>query len=471
MNRREFVRTVMASSALGTAATNTGAAPATRPAGLVGDGVADDTEALQGLIDAGAGPVVLPGGVYRLTRPVVIRLRERGYTMVHGHGVTRVVMAGPGPAFRFVGTHAAPAHPEGVSAAVWDRERMPLLRDLEIRGDHPASIGVQFEGTMQAVMTGLNIRCCRVGVHFHGLNRNVILSHCHVYDNHDIGVHFDHVNLHQAIISACHISYNALAGIKVEGGDMRNFQFVGNDIEYNHDFQREGSADVLFDMVAGGSFREGAIVGNTIQARVSPRGANVRFLGGKGYGNGGLLTISGNLIGTQQTNIELIDCRGMVISGNSLYGADDRNLALIRCANLVVGDNCLDWNPNTRSKSSLDGILIDDCDGVNLANTIIENCLRATEAQGAAIEIRRSRDVTVANCQVLDPGPRGIRLADSQRCRVTGCSVVDRRPQPALRESILVEGGRDNVLEGNMVNQGTLAPGTAKAVNTHETTN
>src|SRR5262249_14613649 len=73
--------------------------------GAVGDGKADDTPAIQRAIDNGNGQVHFPTGVYRLTRPLVIDLDRVGFTTLDGGGTARVVMAGPGPAFHFVGTH------------------------------------------------------------------------------------------------------------------------------------------------------------------------------------------------------------------------------------------------------------------------------------------------------------------------------------------------------------------------------
>ena len=102
---------------------------------------------------------------------------------------------------------------------------------------------------MQATLTNLLIRRCKVGVHLVRRNRNLIIDHCHIYHNRQVGIDFDNVNLHQAIISDSHISYNPVAGIRLVGGEMRNFQIVGNDIEYNHDVKNEDSADILIDLI------------------------------------------------------------------------------------------------------------------------------------------------------------------------------------------------------------------------------
>ena len=77
-----------------------------REFGAVGDGRADDGESLQHALDAGDGTLHLNKGTYRITRPIELDLTKQGYGAVMGEGGTaRVVMDGPGPAFRIVGDH------------------------------------------------------------------------------------------------------------------------------------------------------------------------------------------------------------------------------------------------------------------------------------------------------------------------------------------------------------------------------
>jgi len=432
--------------------------------GAVGDGKANDTAAIQAAVNAGGGVVYFPKGNYRITGTVVVDMNARGKTSLVGTGGACVIMAGAGPAFHFIGTHNGTAAPDSVRDQVWEQERLPIITGFEIRGSHPESIGLRLEKTMQATLTNLLIRRCKIGIELVKRNRNLIIDHCHIYHNRQVGIDFNKVNLHQAIIADSHISYNPVAGIRLLGGEMRNFQIVGNDIEYNHDVKNEGSADVLIDMRPKGStFREGTIVGNTIQARPSPGGANIRFLGGKNLTTGGLLTITGNLIGSQTHNIHLVNCRGVTISGNSIYSAAEHSLWLENCANVVAGNNTIDWNPDHKGKHLVDGILIENCKGVILSSTIIENSFQGSTEAGGAIDIRASEDVAIVNCQVLDFRFRGITLTDAVRCRVAGCSVIERRQAPTVGASIQVKGGRDNLITDNIINRGSLsiADGTA----------
>ncbi|MFB0554442.1 MAG: right-handed parallel beta-helix repeat-containing protein [Phycisphaerae bacterium] len=440
------------------------AAGSVKDFGAVGDGRVDDTAAVEAAVKAGTGAVYFPKGNYRLTRTVVVDLNVCDRTSLVGAGTATVIMAGPGPAFHFIGTHDGTGDPDSVREQVWQFQRLPIISGFEIRGAHPESIGLRLEKTMQAILTNLLIRECKIGVELVKRNRNLLIDHCHIYHNSQVGIDFNKVNLHQAIIADSHISYNPVSGIRLLGGEMRNFQIVGNDIEYNYDPNSQGSADILIDMTSpGSSFREGTIVGNTIQARPSQGGANIRFLGGKNLKVGGLMAITGNLIGSQTHNIHLVNCRGVSISGNSLYSAAEHTLWLEDCANIVVGNNNIDWNPDHKTKYLVDGILIDRCKGVTLSNTIIENSFQGSSQAGGAVDVQASEDVAIVNCQVLDFRYRGITLTGSVRCRVTGCSVIERRAEPMKGASIQVEGGRDNLIADNIVNHGglSIAEGTA----------
>ena len=463
MHRRRFVGRALMAGALAPLPIQDLAAPEI-PLGARGDGIADDTAALQRAADGGL--LRLGAGSYRITKPIVITLAERGPAAVSGDGRARIIMDGPGPALHLIGTHDRTARPADFRSEVWERERLPLVSGLEIRGAHPEAEGIRLEGTMQATLSGLLIRRCRIGIHLARRNRNLLVTHCHVHDNTETGILFDRVNMHQAIIASSHVSYNAAVGIHLLGGELRNFQIAGNDIEYNHDERREGCADILIDVREdGATFREGTIAGNTIQARASPGGANVRILGGGGLRTGGLLTVSGNLIGSQTTNVHLADCRGVVIAGNSLYSGFERTLLIERSANISVGANTIDWNPDARTKGAVDGIAIRDSEGVTLTGLTLEGCFQGSAVAGGTIEIERSREVLISGCQVLDSRHRGIVLRDALRCRVSSSTVLDRRVEPSSRASIQVLGdSKDNAVSGNTVNPGGLVVAAGGAI-------
>lgn len=247
---------------------------------LVGDGIADEGPALQQAVDAKTGEIRLPRGVYRLSKPIVIDLDRVGPTSIVGDGTAHLVMAGAGPALRFIGTHDGTANPSSVAERVWKNERMPVVDGIEISGAHPEACGIEANGTMQLTITRSTIRRVLHGIHLVGRNRNVIISECHLYENRGAGVFYDKVNLHQSNIVGCHISCNAQGGVVVRGGDVRNIHIGTCDIEGNMGGpESEPAANVLLDST-GGSIGEVAIVGCTIQHdHISPKSANIRIKG------------------------------------------------------------------------------------------------------------------------------------------------------------------------------------------------
>ena len=249
--------------------------------GAVGDGKNDDTEAIQRAVNTGAGAIYFPKGLYQITQPIVIDLDKRGFTSIHGQGVATLVMAGPGPALRLVGTHFKSADPPGFSTDVWDRQRMPLVDGLAILGEHAEAIGIEAVGTMQLTITRVHVRAALHGIHLKENNRNVIISDCHLYENRGVGIYYDNVNLHQSNITGCHISYNGGGGIVSRAGNVRNIHITGCDIESNMAPDRPPTANVLIDCRDSPyGTGEVAITGCTIQHNnPSPDSANIRIIG------------------------------------------------------------------------------------------------------------------------------------------------------------------------------------------------
>src|SRR5437016_591591 len=108
-----------------------------RDFGAKGDGTTDDTQAILHAIHKGDGQVLFPRGDYLITRPLLVPLEAHGRIALAGLGGTpRLLMAGAGPALHLVGTHGRTAQPDQVLDKVWQKERLPTVRDLEIVGKH-----------------------------------------------------------------------------------------------------------------------------------------------------------------------------------------------------------------------------------------------------------------------------------------------------------------------------------------------
>ncbi len=442
-----------------------------RDFGAVGDGRTDDTDAIQHALADADGLIEFPRGDYRISKPIVVDLTKVRRTAIKGSGGTaKIIMTGPGPALFFAGSHDKSADPKGFNPGVWQHERMPLLSEIEIVGEHPESDGVRLEGVMQPTLTNVLIRKVRHAVYITKRCRNVLISHCHIYENTGIGVFMDHVNLHQTIITGNHISYCRLGGVRIQGGEIRNLQITGNDIEYNNNraigvpgADAEPTAEIYID-VEEGSVREGTICSNTLQATYSPNGTNIRFIGSGSKGNHrtGMWTISGNLIGSQATNIHLTSALGFAISGNYIYSGHDRNIMIESSRSIAIGANTLGHNPDYGDKELSTGIRFVDCEDCTITGLVIQDALAGQNTVTGAIESKkeglieliRCRRMNLTGCQILEGTPNGIVLEDCSDTLISGCSVLDQRNPRLMKNAIVWRNGKEPKMRdglGNMI--------------------
>ena len=212
--------------------------------------------------------------------------------------------------------------------------------------------------------------------------------------------------MHQINIAGSHISYNRLGGIRIERSEVRNLQITGNDIEYNnhakHRSEPEPTAEIYVDTTAeGASVNEVTIASNTIQATVSPGGANIRVIADPTTSNRppGLWAITGNVIGSQENNVHLTGCYGMSLSGNTIYSCGNRNL------------------------------LIEDSRQINIGTNTFR---RHTPKMGTGVRIVRSSDLTFNGCSVNDETVGGqtsgaslLELAECDRINVSGSQFLN----------------------------------------------
>lgn len=444
-----------------------------RSFGAVGDGVTDDTEALMHALTDGDGVVEFTCGVYRITKPLVVDLARFSRTSIHGSGGTaKILMDGPGPAFFLQATHSASADPNGFRPEEWVNERMPTIANLEIEGRHAQADGVRIEGVMQPTLTGVLIRRVRHGVHITKRARNVLISHSHIYHNTGIGVFLDHVNLHQTIITGSHISYCRLGGIRVEGGEIRNFQITGNDIEYNNNRAHKvpnaddvPTAEIFID-VREGTVREGTIASNTIQATYSPGGANIRFIGSGPQANhkGGMWTISGNLIGSQETNVHLQSVRDVTIDGNVIYSGHQKNLLIEDSRNIAIGTNAIGHNPDYKEKELSTGVRIVRSENITISGLVVQDSQTGENTVSGAvpmtkqglIELIGCRRLTLTGVQVLEGTPNGLYVEDCHDTLVSGCTILDSREAKLMTAAVRWKGqGTGNFITASRIGDGS----------------
>lgn len=432
--------------------------PLSIPAGTVrdhgakGDGATDDWQAIQNAAGVGGGPIVFPRGTYRISKTVEVNLNKTGSTALRGDGTARIVMAGEGPAFKFVGSHAGTADPKTVKPGVWN-ERMPLIEGIEIVGDHPEADAIEASGTMQLTVSKVLIRKCRHGIHLTGRNRNVLIADSHIYENRGVGVFLDNVNLHQINVTGCHISYCDQGGVVAKAGEVRNLHITGCDIESNHGKDAPPTANVLIDST-GGSNAEVAITGCTIQHNHNaPGSANIRIKGPSERKikdteemRDGHVTITGNVLSDVMVNVHLDGARGVVMTGNTCWTAYEHNLLVENSAYVTVGPNNFDRNPRYAGEekpTTANDIVFRNCADCTLTGFTISR----VRAAPAGVTLERCDRLNVANLTILDCDEVGLLVKDVTRSRVHGCLIRDDRPN-AKSVPLKVIGGADNTIEG-----------------------
>lgn len=455
-----------------------------RDFGAMGDGVYDDTDAIRHAINDGDGELEFPRGLYRITSTIVLDLKATSRFTIHGTGGTaKILMHGPGPAFELRGTHTTSADPLSFRPEEWLHERMPTISSIEIEGHHPEADGVLIQGVMQPTLTGVLIRGVRHAVRITERARNVLLSHCHFYYNTGINVFLDRVNLHQVIISGCHISYARLGGIRIEDSEIRNLEITGNDIEYNNnrahkvpDADGIPTAEIYIDCGERGTVREVTISSNTIQATYSPNGCNIRMIGTATPESqkAGMCCISGNVIGSQNTNVHLTSVRGVTIEGNYIYSGHHRNFLAEHCKSLVIGANCFGHNPDYKDKELCTGIRLVDCADCTMTGVQIQDAQAGEhtvagvvpiERQGL-IEVIRSRNLNLTGVQVLEGTPVAMYFEDCSNVLMTGCSVLDTRAEPQTTTAIEWRGtGSGNLIANCRINRPMELPDHVQTAN------
>ena len=429
--------------------------------GATGDGTTDDTKAIRHAIQDGDGMLYFPPGSYRITQSLEINLAQTGPMGIDGtSGTARVLMKGLGPAFRLVGTHGGTGDSTSVKGNVYPNQRLPTIKNIEIEGAHPEADGIQLIRTVQSVVEGVLVRCCRHGIHLTQWNRNALIRHCHVYYNTGVGIFLDHVNLHQINVAGCHIGYNRLGGIRIEDSEIRNLQITGNDIEYNnhaqHGTDAKPTAEIYVDTTGLGlSVNEITIASNTIQSTASTGGCNIRIREATGGSARppGLWSIAGNIIGNQENNVHLTGCYGVSLSGNCIYSCGSRNLLIEDSRQINVGTNT--FRRHTPKMGT--GVRIARSSDVTVTGcSILDEHPDDQPSSASVLELLASQRINVSSCQLLNGVPCGIDATDCSHVSITGCTIHDTRDQRKFRHAVRFTGQG----QGNLIGMNSIGPAT-----------
>ena len=380
----------------------------------------DRTAEFRQRLTEGNGTLVLEPGAHRITGTLEVVLSGKNSAMIRpSSGSATLIMDGPGPAIRLLGSHEGTASPASFKVGTF-HERMPLVEGIEIVGNHPEADGIELVRTFEAIISKVAVRWCRDGIRLFERNRNVTISDVNLYENRGIGLHLDDVNLHQIDVANSHISYNRGGGIVVRDGNVRNLQITGCDIESNMpgDDSPTQTANILLD-VSGSkgdkarSIAEVAITGCTIQhssnysgkdfKELAPGGANIRFLG-KEVAPIDSVTITGNVLSDVSLNVDLRDCTDITFTGNVLFAPNPDHLHVIRGKRVVVNGNT--FNPREFERPGR--IVFEACQDCIFSN----NTLRALLAPEGSLIVKNSQRLAL-NGNLLTESQGGVKIDGS----------------------------------------------------------
>lgn len=179
--------------------------------GAVGDGIADDTEAIQMAIDKAnrvtGATVVIPAGIYKTSSPLNIY----SHTRLIGYGERGKSDNG------YSGTHIQYEGDSSLNIIQADGGYGIEIKDLRVSGN--AARGISMVGVSECYMEHVNVNGgCRVGVYFDGTISH--LNNLYVGGN-DVGIRLH--GGHGVTVSNLNAWENPNAGIQI-GGNCANVQ-------------------------------------------------------------------------------------------------------------------------------------------------------------------------------------------------------------------------------------------------------
>jgi len=181
------------------------------------------------------------------------------------------------------------------------------------------------------------------------------------------------------------------------------------------------------------------------------------MIGSSSRGNGsqptreGLMTITGNVLSDVKVNVHLMQCRGVVITGNTAWRAYTHNLLVEDCSNIVIGPNNFGrrfpWMNEGDTNEANNSLVFRNCEDCTLTGLHITDVWR----DRAGLLLDGCKRMNVANCTVLDSDNVGIMLKNCKDSYVSGCLIRNDRPGSASWVPVKDTGGFGNSIEKNML--------------------
>lgn len=228
--------------------------------GAVGDGITDDTQAIQKAFNVSNGGLIYfsPNKKYNVSGSINMRVEKvRG---IVGNNA-RIHLTADVVAINVIGTHDGSANPNMTTKFVMENEMTPFIDNLRFYSDTLIGTAISVKNTF-----GLHIKDCNIvnmknGIEYSEINRNGIIESVQIWHMSGYGIGFMEADFHQMNINSCHISYCVYA-IRSINSDLFNLQITGNDIECNKTNKINVENLIL---ITGGRLEGLNVVGNNLE--------------------------------------------------------------------------------------------------------------------------------------------------------------------------------------------------------------
>jgi hypothetical protein len=212
--------------------------------GAKGDGITDDTQAIQDAINSIDNQVISEksalvfraGGKYRITSTITIDASK--VRMLKGYN-SYIIIDGDFDGIIYKGNKIfkGTAPDENVNTLKYD-EIFNIVQGLQFYGIPDSETGLYrgrgliIEDQHSPVVADCHFFNLDHGLEIRGMNtRNIVISNTNFWDNRTSGLYFSGGEVHQCVITNCHISYSKYSVYIGEGYKMYNLHISNCDME------------------------------------------------------------------------------------------------------------------------------------------------------------------------------------------------------------------------------------------------
>ena len=286
--------------------------------GIVGDGVTDDTLAVQKIVNMSESVTFPRRDQILITAPIDIRL---GYSRVIDGNGCGIIVDDDFYALSVTGTLDTSSDATNMDAFVVKNEADCIIKNFRITAETTTEGGgIEATKAFKLKLQNNYIHHMKNGIRLYGRLRDVIISENNIFAHTNAGLLFDSgVNLHQCNINNNMLQYAHDVILIDEPYAIANFQIVGNDIEIDQfPASTYSTAKCIYmkSVSTNDQFSEIEITGNTIQGHDTS--TYLVVLEGVASHEIKHVAINGNhFSNTKDSSINMKNVKNITITGNN----------------------------------------------------------------------------------------------------------------------------------------------------------